>query len=261
MYDECLELFIDELGVPTIDPLYVVTSASIKETDKTKVRILADQIKFKYWGRTDIVFHSREIGHCLNDFRMFKNDEDLKKAFHKDLYLLLGTAPIMLMSVVIDREKAQKKGWIQRNKYITESAQLIFRNFAMILYCKSKTRGKIIIEVDSAKEKSYLESFSKLLGQGVPRTKIKSKDIRDIITSISFVTKKNYDIETQLMDLFSYAIRCKYLEDSGKENYSTETYERNIIDILEKKLYRVPPNASVQKKRILNKVKSFAILP
>jgi hypothetical protein len=82
-----------------------------------------------------------------------------------------------------------------------------------------------------------------------------------MITSISFVTKKNDDIETQLMDLFSYAVKCKYLQEIEKKNFPRDSYENDIIDILNRKLYEVPYNTSTLKKRILNKVNPFVILP
>jgi hypothetical protein len=167
----------------------------------------------------------------------------------------------MILSCVVDNSKARSEGWIQKNKLVKETSQIIFNNFAMITYCKSKTKGKIVIELDEDKEKSYFKSFKTLLGCGVPNTVIKSSDIRDMITSISFVTKKNDDIETQLMDLFSYAVKCKYLQEIEKKNFPRDSYENDIIDILNRKLYEVPYNTSTLKKRILNKVNPFVILP
>jgi hypothetical protein len=261
MYNEYLELFIDELGVPTIDPLYIVTGASIKESKKQNLKIYADQIKFKYWSKTNIIFHSREIGLNLNAFNIFENNPTLKEEFIEDLELFLKKAPIMILSCVVDNSKARSRGWIQKNKLVKETSQIIFNNFAMITYCKSKTKGKIVIELDEDKEKSYFKSFKTLLGTGVPNTAIKSSDIRDMITSISFVTKKNDDIETQLMDLFSYAVKCKYLQEIEKKKFPRDSYESDVIDILNRKLYKVPYNASTRKKRILNKVNPFVILP
>lgn len=261
MYEQCLELFIDELGVPTKDPLYIVTAASIKEINKEKVRILADQIKFKYWGTTDVVFHSREIGLNLDSFSIFKSDHLKKEEFLKDLKIFLKKCPVIILSSVVDNVSARTHGWIQKSKFIKETSRILFADFAMITYCKSRTKGKIIIELDEAKEESYFKSFRSLLGGGIKGTPIKSADIRGIFTSISFVTKKNNDIETQLVDLFSYAVKCKYLRDIQSKNFVKDSYEDKIIGILEDKLFKVPPKASLKKKRILNKVKSFAVLP
>jgi hypothetical protein len=261
MYNEYLELFIDEMGVPTLDPLYIATGASIKESSKNAIKVFADHIKFKYWGKTDIVFHSREIGLNLNNFSVFKSNPILRKEFIEDLKTLLKKAPIMILCCVIENSVARNRGWIQKNKFVTETAKVIFNNFAIITYCKSNTRGKISIELDEDKEESYFKSFKTLLGSGVSSTSIESSDIRDIITSISFVTKKNYDIETQLIDLFTYAVKCKYLKELKKKEYPKDSYESNIINILNGKLYKVPHNASLWKKRMLRKINPFVILP
>ena len=42
------------------------------------------------------------------------------------------------------------------------------------------------------------------------REKIKEK-----LTALSFVTKRNFDIEEQIADLFTYAARSKFKKDKG----------------------------------------------
>jgi len=60
------ELFIDELGIASPNDyksdLYILSGCSINKNERYKLKILIDQIKFKYWGHTNIIFHSREIG-------------------------------------------------------------------------------------------------------------------------------------------------------------------------------------------------------
>jgi hypothetical protein len=74
---------------------------------------------------------------------------------------------------------------------------------------------------------------------------------------MSFVTKKNFDIEEQIADSFAYAAKCKFKADSNKITYTSNSYEAKMINILENKLFKTPPNASVEKKRIYNKINSF----
>jgi hypothetical protein len=81
--------------------------------------------------------------------------------------------------------------------------------------------------------------------------------IQEALTSMSFVTKKNFDIEEQIADSFAYAAKCKFKADSNKITYTSNSYEAKMINILENKLFKTPPNASVEKKRIYNKINSF----
>ena len=79
-------LFIDELGTANInDPnskFYILAGCSINEGERQNMKIMADQIKFKYWGNTNIVFHSREIGRKENNFEILK---DVKMKYFKEV--------------------------------------------------------------------------------------------------------------------------------------------------------------------------------
>ncbi len=77
---------------------------------------------------------------------------------------------------------------------------------------------------------------------------------------MSFVTKKNFDIEEQFADLFAYAAKCKFRVDSNQTTFSQNSYEARMIRILETKLFKTPHNASPEKKRICNKIDSFKSL-
>ena len=87
-----LSLFIDELGSAerneSFSKHYILVGCLANKTSREMLKIKADQIKFKYWGKTDIVFHSREIGRKINDFKIF-NDKVLFHGFQKDLFLFI----------------------------------------------------------------------------------------------------------------------------------------------------------------------------
>ncbi len=69
-------LFIDELGNPdpkvTREEHYIICGCSMPDEQRDKAKVLADQIKFKYWGRTNIVFHSREVGKNEGSFAILR---------------------------------------------------------------------------------------------------------------------------------------------------------------------------------------------
>ena len=80
-------LFIDELGSPNpkskVHPIYILMGCSVPHESRTDLKAYADQIKFKYWGHTNIVFHSKDIGNNNGDYSIFRNNPVLKKIFYK----------------------------------------------------------------------------------------------------------------------------------------------------------------------------------
>ena len=77
-----INYFIDELGSASPksiqSKLYILSGIMVTSQSRDRLKIMADQIKFKYWGKTDIVFHSREIGRKEGDFSILK-DEEIQK--------------------------------------------------------------------------------------------------------------------------------------------------------------------------------------
>lgn len=106
-----LSLFIDELGSAerneSFSKHYILVGCLANKTSREMLKIKADQIKFKYWGKTDIVFHSREIGRKINDFKIF-NDKVLFHGFQKTFFFL-SSGGFQLFVVVLDKNKAIKK--------------------------------------------------------------------------------------------------------------------------------------------------------
>ncbi len=74
-----VKLFIDESGPSnprvTSSPCYVVSSCRIKTVKQNDLRIKADRIKFKYWGNTEVIFHSREINRKEGIFENLEDDK------------------------------------------------------------------------------------------------------------------------------------------------------------------------------------------
>jgi len=71
-----LNFFIDELGTADrkekFSTHYILSGCMVNEYSREWLKIRSDQIKFKYWGKTDIVFHSREIGRKSGVFSILK---------------------------------------------------------------------------------------------------------------------------------------------------------------------------------------------
>ncbi len=255
-------LFIDELGTANIkdikSELYILAGCSIKDYEQQNMKIWADHIKFKYWGRTSIVFHSREIGRKENDFRVFKDDK-LYGEFLSDLQKFLLHSNFKMFFVIVDKEKARKFGW-NNIKIYKETSYWMVKNFLLILLTND-SKGKIIIESATAEKDFYLhKSVGHFLAEGISDLKVNYKKIQDILTSVSFVTKNNYDIEEQIADLFAYAAKCNYLLDSGGE-IKKSSYEDMMLYLLKEKIFKVPYGAKSQKAKYFKEINPFLILP
>ena len=83
-------LFIDELGESfpkryRKSPFFILSGCSINQDNRSKLSSHLDQIKFKYWDRTNIVFRSYEIGRKEKDYTIFKNNPSLFNQFARNI--------------------------------------------------------------------------------------------------------------------------------------------------------------------------------
>lgn len=259
------ELFIDELGQakPTglQSNLYVLCGCAIERSLKESVRIEAEYIKFKYWNRTNVVFHSREIGRNKGPFSIFENKPARRLEFLNDLIYYLKNAPISIFVIVCEQQKARELGW-NSAKIVKETGKLLFFHFVSWLLGISGAQGKIVIESATAeKDRYYLNEFSYFLSPGCSELSVDYKTMKNVLTSISFVTKQNQDIEEQIADLFAYAARCKHLRARKKHTFKIGSYEDRIIKVLEQKLFRKPEVAKDRKMKFYKAIDPFCVIP
>lgn len=256
------QLFIDESGTPSIkdkkSKFYILAGCSVSKQERNDIKIWADHIKFKYWNKTNIVFHSKEIGRKENDFKILK-DIKTYNLFLKDLYDFLEKSRFKMLYVLIDKKEARKLAW-NKNKIYKDTSFYLIKNFLLVLLAGG-FKGKIIIESATAEKDFYLHKIiSNFLSEGLKDPTIDYKKIQKTITSVSFVTKNNYDIEEQIADLFSYAAKCKYIRDK-KIRSNFNSYEKIMLDLFNKKIFKVPQRAGKGKLEFFQKVKPFKILP
>ncbi len=261
-FQEHYRLYIDELGTAspkdTTSELYILSGCSINKKDCKDLKISADQIKFKYWGRTNIVLHSREIGRKENDFSILKDPKILKE-FTADLNTFLFHSKIKLFFIVVDKTNARTAGW-DDTKVHKDTTAFLIRNFLLILLAND-SKGEIIIEASSvSKDVHLLDSLNFFLGAGIPKLGINHEKVKDTLTSVSFVTKRNHDIEEQIADLFAYAAKIKYQSEVGGRRLKND-YEKMIAGILEKKLFSVSSGVGSTKAKLFKEVDPFLVLP
>lgn len=258
-------LYVDESGSIDLDfpdsGLYILCGCSVEEKNRNEIKILADQVKFKYWGKTDIVFHSREISRSQGQFSIFKENKLLKKEFTRDLLRLLRNSNYSIFPVTVDKSLAKKHRW-KKEKVIQQTANYIISNYLRFILTKRNSSGKIVIEFSTeSKDRFYISSFNYFTSPGCKDLNfIDYKIIQKKLTSLSFVTKHNHDIEEQIADMMAYAVKCRYLKQKDK-TYKLSEYEKNLLKILDSKLIKVPKKPNKRKKEFFEKIESFGTLP
>jgi hypothetical protein len=260
------KLYVDESGTSypgshKQSPYYILLGCIIDSIHQGDLKIYADQIKFKYWGRTDIVFHSAEIARNSGDFSIFRGKPDLKTEFLKDLFTFLQAAKVTLTLCLVDKELAHSRRWSEKT-VVQRTARSVMGSFLAKITANTPSNGKMVFEVSNGfKDEEYLAAFNYYLSPNFLRVDPDFRDVRGCLTSINFVTKQNHDIETQLSDLLAYAAKCKYLSDKSTQTYAVGSYEDKLIKVLETKLIRTPSSIGREKKKFYNKINSFDILP
>lgn len=260
---KCFELFIDELGntKPTDkrSELYVLCGCAVEQSERARLKTRADQIKFKYWGKTSIVFHSRELGLKEGVFSIFKKRN--WENFVRDLTCFLKEERLTIFIVVVDKRLARKMGW-NSIKVTKETARKLFYHYLSWLFGLKGGQGKITVEsATSEKDRYYLNEFSYFLSPGCLELSVDYRLVKKVLTSISFVTKENADIEEQVADLFAYAAKCLYLKKNKLKKFEKDSYEKKMVEILEKKLFEKPKFAKVGKMKFYEAIEPFCVLP
>lgn len=254
-----LNLFIDESGQSNPKApnsgVYILSGCMIDSQAREELKIHADQIKFKYWDKTNIIFHSREIGRKEGNFTILK-DPKIQTSFELNLFQLLNAENYRMFFVTVDLAKAKKKNWSEEKVY-QETSRLMVKNYILALLTAGNCRGRIIIESATSKKDFYFhKALSYYLSGGLQEVKISFQVVQNLLTEISFVTKKNHDIEEQIADLLAYGARLKF---EGKQG--TTSYDRRLLKTVKSKLFVTNSNAGAKKKKFYAIIETFKVLP
>ncbi|MBP8591411.1 DUF3800 domain-containing protein [Candidatus Shapirobacteria bacterium] len=257
---KAINLFTDESGSSNPKAqkagCYILCGCLINDSAREELKIRSEQIKFKFWGKTDIVFHSREIWRKADDFRILQ-DEKIRKEFQKLLFNLLSKGGYQIFSIVVDNSQAAKLNWDNKKVY-KETTNLMVKNFILTLLA-TKSRGRLIVESASSEKDFYFhKAASHYLAKGLPEFNVPYTDVQNALTEISFVTKKNFDIEEQIADLLAYGAKLKFLNPKGQQ---LSDYDRGILKIFNQKLFTIHPQTGEKKKRFYSKIEKYKVLP
>lgn len=258
-------LYIDELGTPDpfdgLSEVYILCGCAVPAFKRDAIKSKADQIKFKYWDRTDFAFHSREMGRNEGVYSIFEGKPKLKEEFYSHLTKFLSKAPVIIFSVVVDKKSVASAKW-DEVKVVKSTAYYLIQNFISIVLSSSNARGKIVIESGSSdKDKYYLDAFSYFLSPKAKEFGVSYREVQKQITSLSFVSKHNLDIEEQIADLFAYGVKCKYDKNVNKKDFPKGSYEDKLIKIIDSKSFKKPTKVEKERLELLSNINSFLLLP
>lgn len=256
-----LNLFIDESGIanPKVEQskTYILSGCVVREDVREQIKIKADQIKFKYWNRTDVVFHSKELARKEGEFKIFQ-DRKIYKSFCDDLFNFLMNSSFFLLFVIVDKQKAKKGNWNDIKVY-NETAEYMVKNFLLSLLAQEESKGRLVAEsATSVKDFSFHKAASSFLARGMEDLGVTYDQVQDVLTEISFVTKHNHDIEEQIADIMAYGAKLKFLKTKQTE---MNEYEKKLVILLNKKLFKMHPDTVGKKKMFHSQIDSFKIIP
>lgn len=256
-----LSLFVDESGIanPKVkgSPVYILAGCMIDESNRKKLKIESDRVKFKFWSKIDVNFHSREIGRKEGDFKIF-SDRTIAKKFQNDLFTVLNQNSFKMLFVLASKKQVLLKNW-NTSKVYEETANLMVKNFILSLLAQGNVKGRLVVESASSEKDFYFhKAAGHYLSHGIPKLNISYSQVQSVLTEVSFVTKKNHDIEEQVADLLTYAARIKFMK---RKQSGLSAYEKGIVKILTTKLFKMHPKTGERKKKYLSQIDSFKIIP
>lgn len=255
-------LFVDESGTASpkdvFSRYYILAGCVVLDGERDRLKNWANHIKYKYWGNTDVVFHSKEITRKEGDFQIFK-DKSIFDSFIQDFEKCLLGHNIHCFFVIVDKKDPAAKRWnnIKIYKETSDSVIKTFLTFLMI----QKAKGKVVIESATTQKDFYFHlSLSNYLSNGVSIPKITHEQVKETLTSISFVTKKNFDIEEQIADMLAYAAKCEYMKRKNIK-FRRDIYEDMLLNVLNKKIVTKSKIPKILRPKYTKKIKNFVILP
>lgn len=224
------KLYLDESGKPTLsnlgvriyDGIFSFGGIMVGTTAEDFIRTRGNQIRFKYWGhKSDTVFHAYEIRRNEGPFSIFASDHHRETEFRTDLLQYIRSSQFRLIWIGVNKPNwllanppvanvvriaATKSPSKQRKMLLPYEVSLsqkvleeVFRIYLSHLMRKNYL-GQVVVEAaDKYQDQDILAVYNKILSSGFGRWT--TAQIRDHLTGVSFVTKKNRDAETQLADM------------------------------------------------------------
>jgi len=166
-----------------------------------------------------------------------------------------------VLDIIVDQKEVFAKNWTQKT-VIKNAYNALFANFVRILSLQNDS-GEIIQEAStSLQDITIYERFYNLQAGGLLIDSINSEEVKNRLTTLSFVTKKHMDTESQLADLLSYGLRLEYCVNHKLITVaSLNNYQLMIRKRAKSKLYKIQSNVPLNKKTKCKHLQPLTILP
>lgn len=200
--------------------------------DYEKVFILEiEKLKQKFFNRTDIIFHSRDIRKWQNDFKIL-GDPKIRSEFYNDLDKLISQTDFTVISSAVLKDKLiQQYGPQADNPYDLSLTFVVER--AVFLTDKLRCdKVEVIAEARGKNEDAKLHSqYQIILSNGTQY--VEPERFAKRLNDIDFKKKEENIAGTQLCDLVAYPL-ANYVLYPDRENIA--------FKVINSKMYRQFPN-------------------
>ncbi|MBP0902778.1 DUF3800 domain-containing protein [Mariniflexile gromovii] len=225
-------LFLDESGdhgLKTIDksfPIFLLCGILISEENYRLIRADINQIKIEFWNNKNVIFHSRDIRKCNNEFQILF-DLDIKKKFYNSINSLVEKPLYHIIAAAINKTEFIKKyGKLENDVYEISLSFILERTVFCLDNLGNCNELEIIIERRGKKEDTKLGEHIQKVRQ-IGTYYVDAERIQNYGFKPKFSWKNENINGLQLSDLIAYPIARKILNPQGV-NLSFDKLKHNI---------------------------------
>ncbi|MBU0534889.1 hypothetical protein KKC62_01840 [Patescibacteria group bacterium] len=124
-------------------------------------------------------------------------------------------------------------------------------------------KGQIVQEASTPiQDLNIYQQFFNYQSSGIPTDSITHQDVKNHLTGVSFLTKRNVDTISQVSDLLAYGLRMEVLHlKRDKKISSMNTYQKMIRGCAKSKLFVFPTGVkNAEKSRLYKKIEGLKII-
>jgi hypothetical protein len=214
-----LLVFMDESGDHNLKdggdpnyPLFVLVAVLIDGDEYVKIDQKFEQIKLKFFGNKNIVFHEREIRKAEGVFRILQNP-DTRNEFLQDLNRTIEDSRFKIIASVIDKRKLLEKYLYPENPYDISLQFILERIGFEVQSRRSASEVPIRAESRGKKEDGKLREEFNRICSGNSALSFNSHLLSRIFSKMRlyFHKKEENIVGIQLADLIARPIGISYL--------------------------------------------------
>lgn len=209
-------MFLDESGDARLDCSKVVDEVLcipgvvvFEDQYYSEIIPAFENLKIKYFGTKDVVFHGEELRYKKNLFNFFNYDQIKAENFNSDLDDLLRDLPYSIIASYIDKKKHCAK-YIYPDMPYPLALKFILERFSDAIYENRCDQGYILAESRGSRPDQEL----KLQVENMLKYGTNFYNSMNTITSIRFIPKHENIIGLQISDLLANPLmrKIKYPE-------------------------------------------------